>query len=99
MPQKHVNHWYDGIAAHHMATNCNVARFTSNLTKISSIFNLLDALYSCVKLRSGFLREFKSMSAYVQAIVNRPWKSDWDEHMQTNSKPNNWYDLIIYNAK
>ncbi|EQM54753.1 hypothetical protein N692_11255 [Lactiplantibacillus plantarum EGD-AQ4] len=39
------------------------------------------------------------MSAYVPAIVSRPRKSEWDAHWLTNSKPNNWYDLIIFNAK
>ncbi|MCT3285741.1 hypothetical protein EFP14_02990 [Lactiplantibacillus pentosus] len=37
-----------------------------------------------MKLRSDFLREFKSTSAYVPAIVSRPWKSDYGAHRLTN---------------
>ncbi|KRK22685.1 hypothetical protein EFP47_01695 [Lactiplantibacillus pentosus] len=52
-----------------------------------------------MKLRSDFLREFKSTSAYVPAIVSRPRKSEWDAHRLTNSKPNDWHGLIIFSDK
>ncbi|WP_260199028.1 hypothetical protein [Lactiplantibacillus pentosus] len=52
-----------------------------------------------MKLRSGLLREFKSMSAYVPAIVSRHRKSDEGAHRLTNSKPNNWHVLIMIHAK
>ncbi len=54
---------------------------------------------SYLKLRSDFLREFKSMSAYVPAIVSRPRKSELDAHWLTNSKPTNWHVLILLSAE
>ncbi|WP_260209400.1 hypothetical protein, partial [Lactiplantibacillus pentosus] len=39
---------------------------------------------SYLKLRSDFLREFKSTSAYVPAIVSRPRKSDYGAHRLLN---------------
>ncbi|WP_259690693.1 hypothetical protein, partial [Lactiplantibacillus pentosus] len=54
---------------------------------------------SYLKLRSDFLREFKSMSAYVPAIVSRPRKSEWDAHRLTSSKPTNQHVFIIIKAE
>ncbi|AUI77433.1 hypothetical protein BB562_01365 [Lactiplantibacillus pentosus] len=55
-------------------------------------------LDSYLKLRSGLLREFKSASAYVPAIVSRPRKSDHSTHRLTNSNPNR-RDLIMAHDK
>ncbi|MBU7530427.1 hypothetical protein [Lactiplantibacillus pentosus] len=52
---------------------------------------------SYLKLRSGSLREFKSMSALFQRCQPAPevgiWRVSADEQESTN-----WYDLIILNA-
>lgn len=53
---------------------------------------------SYLKLRSGFLREFKSMSALFQRCQPAPEvgirHTSADEQKSTN-----WHDLIIFNAK
>ncbi|WP_260198742.1 hypothetical protein [Lactiplantibacillus pentosus] len=51
-----------------------------------------------MKLRSGFLRKFKSMSALFQRCQPAPEvgirRTSADEQKSTN-----WHDLIIFNAK
>ncbi|MCT3297490.1 hypothetical protein, partial [Lactiplantibacillus pentosus] len=52
---------------------------------------------SYLKLRSGFLREFKSMSALFQRCQPAP-EVGLGRTTLTNSNPN-WHVLIIFNAK
>jgi hypothetical protein len=53
---------------------------------------------SYLKLRSVFLREFKSMSALFQRC-QPALEVGIGRSSLTNSKPNNWHVLIIFHAK